>query len=88
MGSTSAGARVCKKSPVQSNVQSHEYVTRRATEGRFLLPNAKNNFLRHIVLYRAMKSWNFLPRSLIRITRKKDFRRQVKAHRIIVFIDS
>ncbi len=41
---------------LQSNVQSHKYATRRATEGRFLLPNAKTNFLKRTVVYRAMKS--------------------------------
>ncbi len=58
---------------LQFNIQSHEYVTRRATEGRFLLPYAKINFLKSTVTFRAMKLWNLLPVSLIRITQKKIF---------------
>ncbi len=63
---------------LQSNVQSHEYATRRATEVRFLTS----------LIFRAMKSCNLLPLSLIRITHKKktDFKRQVKAHLGILYL--
>ncbi len=60
---------------LQFNIQSHEYVTRWATEGRFLLPYAKTNFLK-----RTVTLWNLLPVSLIRITQRIYFKRQVKAH--------
>ncbi len=54
---------------LQSNVQSHEYVTRRATEGRFLLPYAKTNVLKCTVTFRAIQLWNPTPVSFIKITR-------------------
>ncbi len=45
-----------------------------------MLLDGKTNFLKHTVTSMAMKSWNLVPLSLIRITRKIDFKRQVKAH--------
>ncbi len=71
---------------LKSNVQSHEYATRRATEDRVLPPNVKNNFLKCTVTFRAIKSWIFLPLSLIRITRKTYFKKQVNAHLGILYL--
>lgn len=61
-------------------------ITRQATEGRFLLPNAKTNFLKRTVTFRVMKSWKLLPLSLIRITGKIDFKKHVKAHLEILYL--
>ncbi len=57
----------------QLNVHSHEYVTRWATEGRFLLPYVITNFLKRTVTLRAMQLWNLLPVSLFRITQTNYF---------------
>lgn len=39
----------------------HGYLTRHATEGRFILPKANTKVLKKPILYRTTLEWNSLP---------------------------
>ena len=75
---------------LNTNVASHNYATRREIEGRFSLPRANTNFLKRIVGYRAMKSWNLLPTEIINVTRKCLFKKannETLGYSILVTLD-
>lgn len=52
----------------------HNYETRHATEGRFILPKVKTNNAKRTVMYRSMFMWNTLPGYIVNENNQHQFK--------------
>ena len=65
---------------ILSQFPQHEYQTRHATEGRFILQKVKTRVIQKTVMYRAMVMWNSLPVHIIQVNTKERFKMLLKQY--------
>ncbi len=62
----------------------NNYMTRHASEGRFILPMANTNVLRKSVLFRAILEWNSLPLYIVLTDSKERYKFLLKQFLLMV----
>ena len=58
--------------------ERHDYNTRQALSGHFILPAPQTNALKKTVIYRAIAFWDVLPPNLILARNTFSFKRKLK----------
>ena len=65
-------------------LSQHNYLTRHAAEGRFILPRANTNVLKKSVLFRAILEWNALPLYIVLTNSKERYKFLLKQFLLMV----
>ncbi len=61
-----------------SRFAQHDYQTRHAIEGRFILPKGNTSMMQNTVMHRAIVRWNSLPSYIANVNTKDHFKSLVK----------
>ena len=71
-------AQSCPFKLLAHSSDTHAYLTRHATRGLFTVPKSRIDYGRHIILHKAMTSWNSIAHQVTHASSKIRFKKQIK----------